>query len=67
MKVTPYFLGAGPYAAERVDNDDGTFTVRMFNGTIAGHGSTAKEAARRLADQLRTLGFLVEAHEGGRP
>lgn len=66
MKNTTYFLGAGPYAADRVEHDDGTVTICVFNVTIAGHGNTAKAAAAHLADQLREIARLVEDHEGGR-
>jgi hypothetical protein len=66
MKVVSYFLGAGPHAADRVENDDGTATIRMFNGTIAGHGNTAEDAVAHLADQLREIARLVEAREGVR-
>jgi len=66
MKLTSYILGAGPHTAERVENDDGTVTIRMFDGKIFGHGNTAKEAAQHLSDQLAWLAFLVRAHEGDR-
>lgn len=60
-----YFLGAGLHAATRVEYEKaGTVEIRMFDGKIVGHGNTAKEAAAHLAEQLRTLARLVEAHEG---
>ena len=64
MKSTDYFLGAGPHAATRIEHDAGTVEIRMFNGTVVGHGNTAREAAVHLADQLRTLAHFVEGHEG---
>ena len=67
MKSTRYFMGAGPHAAERIENTDGTVTIRMFDGEIFGHGNTAKDAAIHLADQLREVARLVEGHEGIRP
>ena len=66
MKVVSYFLGAGPHAADRIDNGDGTVTISMFNSMIVGHGNTAKDAAAHLADQLREIARLVNGHEGGR-
>lgn len=63
--ITSYFLGAGPHAAERVENGDGTVTIRMFDGKIAGHGNSAKDAAQHLSDQLREIARLVAAREGG--
>jgi len=67
MTMVDYFLGAGPHAATRVEHDAGTVEIRMFDGKIVGHGNTAGEAAKHLAQQLRTLAYLVEAHEGTPP
>ena len=64
MKITSYFLGAGPHAAERVAPGDGTVQIRMFDGKIVGYGLTAEDAALHLADQLRAIAQLVEGHEG---
>jgi hypothetical protein len=64
-RITSYFLGAGPHAADRVENGDGTVTIRMFDGKIVGHGNSAKEAAQHLSDQLREIAGLVSAREGG--
>lgn len=64
MRVTDYFLGAGPHAATRVEHPAGTVEIRMFNGLIVGHGNSAAEAAVHLAEQLRMIAQLVEAHEG---
>jgi hypothetical protein len=63
-RITSYFLGAGPHAADRVENGDGTVTIRMFDGKIAGHGNSAKEAAQHLADQLQEIARLVRGREG---
>ncbi len=63
---TDYFLGAGPHAASRIKRDDDTVEIRMFNGKIVGHGNSAGEAAVHLAEQLREIARLVEAHEGVR-
>jgi hypothetical protein len=67
VKSVDYFLGAGPHAATRIEHDAGTVEICMFNGTIVGHGNTARDAAVHLADQLRTLAHFVEGHEGIRP
>ena len=64
MTTTGYFLGAGPHAATRVEHTAGTVEIRMFDGKIVGHGNSAAEAAVHLAEQLRTIAHLVEAHEG---
>lgn len=64
MKTVDYFLGAGPHAATRVEHPAGTVEIRMFNGTLVGHGNTPREAAVHLAEQLRTIARLVEGHEG---
>jgi hypothetical protein len=64
MKAIDYFLGAGPHAATRVEQTDGTVEIHMFNGMIVGYGNTAAEAAVHLGDQLRTLARFVECHEG---
>ena len=66
MKSVDYFLGVGPHAASRIEHDAGTVEIRMFNGTLVGHGNTAREAAVHLADQLRTLAHFVEGREGSR-
>lgn len=66
QKITSYFLGAGPHAAERVERDDGTVTIRMFDGKIAGHGNTAEQTAEHLGEQLRLIAYLVECREGAR-
>jgi hypothetical protein len=65
-RTADYFLGAGPHAATRIEHDVGTVEIRMFNGTVVGYGSTAREAAVHLAEQLRTIAHLVECHEGVR-
>ena len=67
MKVVDYFLGAGSHVATRIEHDAGTVEIRLFNGTLVGHGNTARDAAVHLADQLRTLAHFVEGHEGLRP
>lgn len=71
VKIVPrpvrYVMGEGPHEAERIENDDGTITIRMFDGKIFGHGNSAKEAAQHLSEQLGRLAFLVRAHEGDRP
>lgn len=67
MKSVDYFLGAGPHAATRVERDDGVVEIRMFNGTVVGYGNTVRDAAIHLADQLRTLAYFVEGHEGIQP
>jgi hypothetical protein len=76
VKVVDYYLGAGPHVAARIERDDGTVEIRMFDSgiivdhrrptatTVIGHGNTAREAAAHLADQLREIARLVEAHEG---
>lgn len=69
MKTVDYFLGAGPHAASRIEHPavgatPSTVEIRMFNGRVVGHGNTAKEAAKHLAEQLRTIAYYVEAHEG---
>jgi hypothetical protein len=66
VKTVDYYLGAGPYMATRVDRDDGTVEIRMFNGTVVGHGNTARAAAVHLAEQLRTIAHFVEGYEGVR-
>jgi hypothetical protein len=62
-KITSYFLGNGPHAAECREHAN-RVEISMFNGTIRGIGITAEEAAIHLADQLRMLACLVEASEG---
>jgi hypothetical protein len=64
MKTVNYYLGAGPHMATRVERPDGVFEIRMYDGKIVGYGNTAKESAVHLADQLREIARLVEAHEG---
>jgi hypothetical protein len=64
LKMVDYFLGAGPHAATRVERPDGVFEIRMFDAKVVGHGNTTKEAAVHLAEQLREIAYLVEAHEG---
>jgi hypothetical protein len=64
VKTVDYFLGAGPHAASRIEHDGGTVEIRMFDGHVVGHGSTAKKAATNLAAQLRMLASYVEAREG---
>jgi len=75
QKVTKYELGAGPHVATRIEHstkyncsEHTTVTVEigLFGGAISGHGNSAKEAADHLAEQLRRLAYLVEAHEGKR-
>lgn len=66
MKITTYVVGEGPHEAQRVEHAGGTVEIRMFGGAIVGHGNSAAEAAEHLADQLRTLAYLVECHEGAR-
>ena len=63
-KRVSYELGAGPYTAERIERDDGTVEIRMFNGVLIGHGNTAREAAIHLAEQIRMIAHFVEGHEG---
>ena len=64
MKSFNYFLGAGPHAATRIEHAAGLVEIRMLNGTVVGHGNTAREAVVHLADQLRTRARFVERHEG---
>jgi len=66
MKITRYMLGAGPHEATRVEHAGGAVEIRMFGDKIVGHGDSAAEAAEHLADQLRTIAYLVECHEGAR-
>lgn len=68
MKIAKYTLGAGPHVATRVEQPD-AIEIRMFDGaasSVSGHGHNARAAAAHLAEQLRTLAYLVEAHEGVR-
>lgn len=65
-RVDSYALGAGPHRATRFTRDDGLVELHAFNGSVVGHGNTAREAATHLAEQLRVLAQQVEGHEGER-
>jgi len=64
MKTVKYELGAGPHVALRVEHASGVVDIKMFNGAVTGSGNDARAAASHLAEQLRTLAYYVEAHEG---
>lgn len=63
-------VGAGPLSIIRefavVSGGDSiwSFTANPQNPPLVGYGSTPKEAAKHLADQLREYARLVEASEG---
>jgi hypothetical protein len=69
-KITRYTLGPGPHEAariEHIEHEPGVVEIQMFGRDdlrVVGHGNNAREAAAHLAEQLRTIAYFVEAHEG---
>jgi hypothetical protein len=59
-------LGAGPDRVRCVAYGDHEHSVHLAgsNRVLFGHGATPREAAKRLADQLREQAQLIEALEG---
>lgn len=68
MRGAIWQLGASEDAVRVVEEDDGTiemnFTYETRQRPLVGRGSTAVEAAKHLAEQLREQARLVEAVAG---